>query len=235
MCTVVILRRATHPWPILIAANRDEMIDRPWDPPARHWSDREDVIGGRDRLAGGTWLAMNDSGVVAAILNRRNSLGPAEGFRSRGELPLDAVDFADAKDAAEALSAIDPRAYRPFNMVIADNRDAYWLRATGEAVEAMELPEGISMVTAYDRNDTASARVQTYLPRFEKAATPDPETGDWAAWEHLMASRVHETGVDLQSESGPAGAMAVVTDIGFGTVSSSLIALPAMDRPTTKP
>ncbi|MCW8861694.1 MAG: NRDE family protein, partial [Rhodospirillales bacterium] len=81
MCTVVILRRATHPWPILIAANRDEMIDRPWDPPARHWSDREDVIGGRDRLAGGTWLAMNDSGVVAAILNRRNSLGPAEGFR----------------------------------------------------------------------------------------------------------------------------------------------------------
>ena len=37
MCSVVILRRPGHPWPVVIAANRDEMADRPWLAPGRHW------------------------------------------------------------------------------------------------------------------------------------------------------------------------------------------------------
>src|SRR3546814_3923115 len=70
--------------------------------------------------------------VVAAILNRRGSLGPAPGKRSRGELVLEALDHADALTAAEALAELDPRAYRSFNLVVADNRDAYWLCNRGE-------------------------------------------------------------------------------------------------------
>ena len=84
MCTLVILRRPEHRWPVLIGANRDEMIDRPWDPPGRHWPDRPEVVAGLDRLAGGSWLGVNDWGVAAAILNRHGSLGPAPGQRSRG-------------------------------------------------------------------------------------------------------------------------------------------------------
>jgi uncharacterized protein with NRDE domain len=128
MCSVVILFRPGHRWPALIGTNRDEMLDRPWDPPARHWPDRPGVIAGRDRLAGGSWLGLNDEGVVAGILNRVNTLGPQPGRRSRGELVLEALDHADAADAAWALADLDPRAYRPFNMVIADNRSAFWLR-----------------------------------------------------------------------------------------------------------
>ena len=69
MCTVVILRRPGHDWPVLIGANRDEMAGRPWEPPGRHWLDRENVVAGIDLLAGGTWMGMNDEGVVACILN----------------------------------------------------------------------------------------------------------------------------------------------------------------------
>ncbi|MGY9055065.1 MAG: NRDE family protein, partial [Alphaproteobacteria bacterium] len=36
MCTVVILRRPGHAWPLLMAANRDEMRGRAWSPPGRH-------------------------------------------------------------------------------------------------------------------------------------------------------------------------------------------------------
>src|SRR5689334_23299078 len=115
MCTVVIQRRPNHPWPVLIAANRDEMGDRPWRAPARHWPDRPDVVAGLDELAGGSWLGLNDAGVVAGILNREGTLGPAAGKRSRGELVLEALDHADAAEAARALSHLDPRAYRPFN------------------------------------------------------------------------------------------------------------------------
>src|ERR1700719_1673890 len=127
MCTLVILRRPEHDWPVIIGANRDEMIDRPAEPPGRHWPDREEVVAGRDLLAGGSWLGLNDWGVAAAVLNRHGSLGPAAGLRSRGELVLEALDHADAVAAAEALSYLDPAAYRSFNLIVADNRDAFWL------------------------------------------------------------------------------------------------------------
>ncbi|HET8726388.1 MAG TPA: NRDE family protein [Alphaproteobacteria bacterium] len=232
MCTFVILRRPDHPWPVLIAANRDEMRDRLWQAPARHWTDRPNVVGGMDELAGGSWLAVNDEGVVAAIMNRRGTLGPMEGKRSRGELVLEALDHADASDAAVALSELNPRAYRPFNMVLADNRDAYWIvnRGTGRRfVEVLPLPAGLSMICADDRNDPQSSRIRFNLPRFEAAPVPDAGAGDWSAWESLLESREHDPA------DGPEGALRIETGRGFATTSSSLIALPAIDLPNVRP
>ena len=228
MCSVVILYRPGDPWPLILGANRDEMSDRPSAPPARHWPDRANVVAGLDRLAGGSWLGLNDEGVVACVMNRMNTLGPAPGRRSRGELVLEALDHADAVAAAEALSALDPAAYRAFNMVVADHRDAFWLRNLGHAqgwVEVQPLPPGLSMITAHDLNDTAkSARIRTYLPRFAAAPAPDPETGDWRSWESLLSSSEAAAGAPITD------AMAFATDGGFATVSSSLLALPALGR-----
>ena len=131
MCSIVLLLRPGHNWPVLIGANRDEMQDRPWRAPGRHWPDRPEVVAGIDLLAGGSWLGINAQGVVAAVSNRMNTLGPAEGFRSRGELVLEALDHPDAAAAAAALADIAPNAYRPFNMVIADSADSWWLRNLG--------------------------------------------------------------------------------------------------------
>lgn len=234
MCTVVILRRPGHAWPLLLAANRDEMIARQWSAPARHWPDRDHVVAGRDLEAGGTWLALGDDGVVAAILNRRNSLGPAAGKRSRGELPLEAVDHAEARVAAGALAQLEPTSYRSFNLVIADARDAYWVKSDGASVERQPIPEGLSMITASDLNDTeTSERLRYHLPRFRAAPIPDPDAhsgqGDWFGWEALLASTEREAGADH------GGAMNIETDFGFATVSSSLIALPNPERLGVRP
>src|SRR6185437_9531743 len=143
MCTLVILRRPDHRWPVLIGANRDEMIDRPWQAPDRHWPDRPEVVGGLDQLAGGSWFGINDWGVAAAVLNRQGSLGPAAGQRSRGELVLESLDHADAVDAAAALSHLDPSAYRTFNLIVADNRDAFWLKHDGSSyIDLQPIKEG---------------------------------------------------------------------------------------------
>ncbi len=225
MCTLVILRRPDHRWPLLVAANRDEMADRPWRPPGRYWPDRPNVVAGQDELAGGSWLGCNDEGVVAAILNRMGTLGPLAGKRSRGELVLDALDHADAVEAADALRHLDARAYRPFNMMIADNRDAFWLRADGETVRAIPLPEGVSMLTAYELNDPADLRIEGFLPRFRTAVPPDPDAGDWRSWETLLATRAPH-GV-ANREAG----LTFQLDNGFGTRSSALIALPSVDHP----
>ncbi|HYD98983.1 MAG TPA: NRDE family protein [Alphaproteobacteria bacterium] len=229
MCTLVLLRRPGHAWPLLAAANRDEMAGRPWRPPGRHWPDRPEAVAGLDELAGGSWLGLNDWGVMAAVLNRAGSLGPAPDKRSRGELVLEALDHADAFQAAKALMDLDPRAYREFNLVVADNRNAYWLAHRGDGAMALEkLPPGVSMITAHDRNDAArSARTRRYLPLFEAAAPPDPDGGDWAAWQALLGSR--------ESDGGPEGALCIATDFGFATTSSSLIALPSAERTEAAP
>ncbi len=224
MCTVVFLRRPDHEWPLILGANRDEMRDRPWRPPARHWPDRPEVVAGRDELAGGSWLGVNDYGVVAGVLNRTGSLGPAPGKRSRGELVLEALDHADALAAATALSELDARAYRSFNLFVADNCDAYWMRnrGTSRLLEIFPLPDGHSMLTSGDLSDPQSPRIRHHLPRFAAAPAPDPAADDWKDWEALLASR--------DEPDGPQSAMAIVSSGAFGTSSSALIALPAIGR-----
>src|ERR1051325_1484422 len=100
MCTLVILRRPEHDWPVVIGANRDEMIDRPAKPPGRHWPGRAEIVAGIDLLAGGSWLGVNDWGVTAAVLNRHGSLGPEAGVGSPGGLGLEGLAPPDAVDAA---------------------------------------------------------------------------------------------------------------------------------------
>src|SRR5713101_6130635 len=181
MCTVVILRWPEHAWPVVIGANRDEMIDRPAMPPGRHWPDWMEVVGGLDLEAGGSWLGVNDWGVAAAILNRQGSLGPATGMRSRGELVLEALDHADAVAAAAALTHLDPAAYRTFNLIVADNRDAFWLRHDGGSrIEVRPIAEGLSLIASGDFDDQATPRLRLARPRFEAVPPPDPERDDWS-------------------------------------------------------
>jgi uncharacterized protein with NRDE domain len=221
MCTLIVLRRPGHAWPLLLAANRDEMAGRPWKAPARHWPDRSHVVAGLDELAGGSWLGLNDDGLAAGILNRVGSLGPMEGKRSRGELVLEALDHAEATEAAQALLHLNPQAYRPFNLLVADAISAYWLKNDGHEIGAFPIEPGLHMLTAHDLDDASSPRIQTFLPLFGKAATPNPESGDWEAWERLLA-----TGDASDNGHNEDPALLIRRPNGFGTVSSALIALP---------
>jgi hypothetical protein len=222
MCTLVILRRPDHPWPVVIGANRDEMIARPALPPARHWPDRPEVVAGFDQLAHGSWLGVNDWGVAAAVLNRHGSLGPAPGQRSRGELVLEALDHPDAVAAADALTHLDPAAYRTFNLIVADNRDAFWLRhADGKTIDAWPIDEGLSLIDSGELNRPNNRRVALAIPRFRAAAPPDPDRDDWAAWEQLLSDGESPAGEPREN------ALRFMTEHGYGTVSSALIALPA--------
>lgn len=237
MCTLVILRRPDHEWPLIIAANRDEMIERTWEAPARHWSDRAHVTAGIDKLAGGTWLGVNDYGLVSGVLNRTGSLGPDLSLRSRGELPLEALDHAEVEEVAGALFDLNPHAYRPFNLFVADSKEAFWVSSLNEQGEPgmrmSDLPVGLSILTDSDLDDPASARVRRYLPAFKAANAPvladNPDLDDWSAWKALLAS------MEFDDDAGPKGAMNIKGEDGFGTVSSSLIALPAMGRTEVKP
>jgi hypothetical protein len=147
-------------------------------------------------------------------------------------LPLEALDHESAEAAANALSHLDPTAYRPFNLLIADAAKAFWLAAREDSkrMHVAEINSGLSMLSAHDLNDAQnSPRVRHYRPRFASATAPTPDTNDWTDWENLLASR------DTAPQAGPEGAMNIRMANGFGTRSSSLIALPRPQFPPRLP
>ena len=223
MCTLVILRRPDHDWPVIIGANRDEMIDRPARPPARHWPDRPEVVAGLDQLAGGSWLGVNDRGVVAGDPQparlARPGAGPALARRAgaRGARPR-----RRASPPPRRWRMLDPRAYRTFNLIVADNRDAFWLRHADPSgtlpVEVQPIADGLSMIAAGEldeprrRGSAATARASPRRRRPIRTAA----TG-------RRGKRCSPTTRSRRRASRRAPC-ASSRERGFGTVSSALIA-----------
>jgi hypothetical protein len=218
MCTVLLLLRPGDRWPLLIGANRDERLDRAFLPPGRYWPDEPRVVAGRDVLGGGSWFGVNDDGVVATIVNGMDRLGPLEGKASRGELVLRALRERDARSAAQSVGGLDAARYRGFTLLVADRAAAFAVSSDERAIGVLALAPGHHMVTPDGVDAVASARYAAHFPAFRDASAPDPAAGDWTAWTGLLRHA---------DEDDPHRAMTVVTAHEFGTVCSSLLALPA--------
>ena len=221
MCTYVLHFDPKADWPLVLAGNRDEVRSRSWAAPAEHWDDRPGVVAGLDQVAGGSWCGINQAGVVCAILNRWDTLGQVAGKRSRGELVLDALDHTEAIEAAEALGQLEPESYRGFNLLIADNSGAFWLRhgEDSRGIECQELSVGTHLISHGEMDDLGQPRGATFLPQFQAAGPPaNPESvEDWQAWRQLFGT---------QGQSDPREGLFVdVPQMNFGTGSQSFIAL----------
>src|SRR4051794_2555490 len=133
MCLLITLARTSRDLPLIVAANRDEVVDRPAIPMTVLRESRPRVLGGLDELAGGTWLAVNDAGVVAGLTNRPLTGGRDPAKRSRGELPLALAGHTSAVEAVEAFAS-DIRAsdYNPAWLLIGDRESAFAIDMTGD-------------------------------------------------------------------------------------------------------
>lgn len=95
MCLIAIAHRVSPPFPLVIAANRDEDYGRA-SRAADFWREDPRILGGRDEVAGGSWLAVTRSGRFAAVTNLRGAMPKS---RSRGALVTDFVRSDVAPDA----------------------------------------------------------------------------------------------------------------------------------------
>jgi uncharacterized protein with NRDE domain len=117
MC-LILLALGLHPdVPLVLAANRDELFERP-TAPAAAWQNDAGIVAGRDLRSGGTWLGMAATGRLAAVTNYREPLGVPAAGPSRGELVLDYLQGDDEPD--EHLRALHARAhgYAGFNLLV---------------------------------------------------------------------------------------------------------------------
>ena len=91
MCLLIALFQVVDDAPLIVAANRDELFARPAVPMTVLRERDPRVLGGRDELAGGTWLAINEQMFVIAE-SQEDALGkelrsPAP-YRSRLDVPM---------------------------------------------------------------------------------------------------------------------------------------------------
>jgi uncharacterized protein with NRDE domain len=222
MCTVLVLLRPGERWPLLVASNRDERLDRAFDPPGRWWPDAPGIVAWRDRASGGSWLGANDRGVVATLVNAMDELGPLAGKSSRGEIVVDALRRPDAASAVAAVQQLGGERYRGFTMLVADRAKSWIVTNADGAIRAEILSPGHHMLTPEGCDAPGSRRYAAHGAEFRAAAVPDPERDDWSQWIALL---------QREDAADPHQSMTVVTDLGFGTVASTLIAVPAAGTP----
>jgi uncharacterized protein with NRDE domain len=146
MCLLIVLAHTRRDLPLVVGANRDELLERPATPMAVLRDANPRIVGGRDELAGGTWLAVNDAGVVAGLTNRPATKDPAK--RSRGELPIALASHASAEAAVEALvDELRPSDYNPAWLLVGDRDALFAVDMTGGGAAKVErLPPGIHVL-----------------------------------------------------------------------------------------
>lgn len=147
MCLLIMVSRLYESAPLVVGANRDERLERPATAITILQGSGPRILGGRDELAGGTWLAVNDQGLVAALTNRPSPGGRDASKRSRGELPLALAQHSKSENAVEDfVDRFDPSSYNPSSLLVGDRRSLFSIDMTGEAPRVSELPPGLHVL-----------------------------------------------------------------------------------------
>jgi uncharacterized protein with NRDE domain len=147
MCLLVVASRIVPGEPLIVGANRDEVLDRPSTSVTVLDQGPPRVLGGRDELSGGTWLAVNRDGVCAGLTNQPMGDLKDPTKRSRGELPLAAARCPTAAAAVEVLaSEFDPADYNGAWLLVGDRTSLYFVDFTGAAVGVAQLAPGIHVL-----------------------------------------------------------------------------------------
>lgn len=129
--------------PLQLIGNRDEFHARATAPLAA-WDDAPHLVGGRDLEAGGSWLATNRQGRVAALTNVRDpALVTAPGAPSRGHLVSQALECDDIDTWLGHLAEGEAAKYAGFNLLVATPNRLWYLHRGREQLSLCEVSPGV--------------------------------------------------------------------------------------------
>lgn len=169
MCTLALYHRVSERYPLAVAANRDEFLDRATAGPRRSDGDPW-VYAGVDLVAGGTWLGVNGGGMVAGLLNRRTAQAIDPHKRSRGQLCLDALRAPTLDKALAGALEYPANVHNPFHLLLATGERAVVVGNAFGEVRVHELPAGVHVLTNLEINDPTCPRVAKSHGLFAAAA-----------------------------------------------------------------
>lgn len=172
-------------FPVEMLALRDELATRAFDLPGFWWPEHPDVVGGRDRVAGGSWCVTSvTAGVTAVVLNRPDKREADPGAASRGILPLLAVAHR-----AEWPDHLDLDGMAGFNLVLAEPDSLRWWWFDGQTLQTADLPPGMYKFTPRGLADDMDPRLAAGT-----AVVSEIETGGtaevWPQWLSVVRATV---------------------------------------------
>ncbi|MBX3461730.1 MAG: NRDE family protein [Planctomycetes bacterium] len=213
MCILIVLRGLHASHPLVVAANRDERRDRPASPPGLWLGERARGLSPRDRRGGGTWLAIDAAGRFAGLTNLAG-VSPVPAAPSRGLLPHLALDQPTLDEAVDAVGRrIAAELHAGFQLVLADPARTLVLRHAAGALEVQEWRDPVLVLT---NEHAPGALAPRALP---VALVPELD----------LPQRLDRL-ADLLRDRGGDGQHAICKHgEHYGTVSSSLLAVPAAD------
>jgi uncharacterized protein with NRDE domain len=222
MCTLAIYFRVSRAFPLIVAANRDEFLNRAAADPGLI-SDNPWVVGGRDLVAGGTWLGLNERHMVVGLLNRMRLGGPDPTRRSRGLLCLEALQAGSPEAVLELLGDRPPEAYNGFNLLFADAERAYVATNHLDRLSLEPLSPGVHLLTNLDLNDPTCPRIARSHELFRDLALPN-DASEFPAFVGRLRTILadHVTPLDPRGET--AGNTLCIHRGEYGTRSSTIIA-----------
>jgi len=221
MCTLAIYFQTSVEYPVVVAANRDEFYQRPSSGPTLLAADPW-IVGGRDAIAGGTWLGVNAHHLVAGLLNRRTTQPPDPMRRSRGLLCVEALQQHSAQAAADRLSRECAERYNPFNLLLASPTAAYVFGNISGAMVAHALQPGLHLLTNLELNDPECPRIAKSYGMFAAARRVLDGAGVDAFRARLQVILAdHSTPLDPRA-AAPPNNLCVHTET-FGTRSSTIL------------
>lgn len=224
MCTVLILRHVHPEWPLILAANRDELLDRPASGPQLLPGSPRILVPGLDQARGGTWMGVTDTGFFVGLTNQRGSMTQGLAPRSRGEVVLQALRAGNLEATERYLDTVDPAAFNPFNLLYGDARQlrVAYARSSGPLIRE-DVPEGIHVLPNDRLNSPALPKVaRARLLAAEHARRPWPELS--RRLQELLADHHLPPEDQLPELARRVQALCIHTP-AYGTRSSAIVAL----------
>ncbi|MBL9078926.1 MAG: NRDE family protein [Planctomycetes bacterium] len=213
MCILIVLRGFHASHPLVLAGNRDERTDRPSSPPGLWVGAQSRMLSPRDRRAGGTWLAVDASGRFAGITNLA-AVAPVPDAPSRGHLPHLALDQPTLEAAVAAVRArLATDRHGGFQLVLGDRERTLVLRHGQHGLELVEWRDPVLVVT--NEHGPGELVPGGLAPALAPA--------------HDVPRRLDLLTALLRDRGGPGQHAICKHGKDYGTVSSSLIAVPAHD------
>lgn len=200
MCLIAFDYRPGSACPLRLVANRDEFHARPAAPLAA-WDDAPDIIGGRDLVAGGTWLAVHRRGRFAAVTNVRDPrLVVPEDAPSRGALVREALECDTLNRWLSHLAEGEARRYGGFNLLAGNGEHLWHLHRGIDAIQLHRVPPG--------RHGLSNASLDTPWPKLVAACHalrpdarwPDDALATLADPRQAEDAHLPDTGVGLDLE-----------------------------------
>lgn len=214
MCTLAVAFRAVEGLPLVVAANRDEALDRPASGPALR-SGRVPYLAPRDERAGGTWLGLNAHGLFVGITNRFGA-GRDPQRASRGALVTQALEVESARELHAQLARLAPARFNPFHLLYADRDAAFETWCDGAACHQRTLEPGLHVLTERSHGAADDALREPRVRETWRAA----DVRDSSELERLREVLVIH---DPVSRIG--GTCVHAEELNYGTRSSLLLAI----------